>query len=638
MVDVIEDVKENVEEGGEAIEEIAEKGSEIAKKELKKARIKGKEVLSEIEKKFETKEQKIRPGPVKTEERLKIGGKAAKVVIRLLKKALKELDIKIKDSQLENLIEIPPNPELGDYSFPCFVLSDRLELDAHEIALQVREKIGEPPATEFEDIQVNGPYLNFFVNRKSLARKTVWEIITQKKKYGTAKIGDKKKVIVEFSSPNIAKPFGIGHLRSTIIGNSISNIMEFTGHSVKRINYLGDWGTQFGKLLFGYKKFGSEKKLDRNLTKHLLEIYVKANKKIYEEEAREWFRKMEAGDRSTLLLWKFFRDISMEEFKRVYKTLGIKFDSYEGESMYNKKSRKVIAELQEKNLLIKSKGALIVDLNRFGLENALIEKTDGATLYITRDIAAAIDRYRRYKFDKMLYDVGQEQKLYFRQLFKILELMGNKWAKDCIHIDHGLYLDSRGKKFSTRKGKTVLMESILEKTKSLAEKEIRKRIKKISKKELEKRAFRVAIAAIFYGDLKNNRKKDAVFDLKKFVSFEGDTGPYLMYSYARASSILRKSSASLKRFEVNELEEKETELVKKLSQFPETVLNAYKNLNPSVIANYSYQLAQTFNEFYHVCKVLDSPQETFRLALVESFRQVLKNSLALLGIDTIEEM
>lgn len=561
-----------------------------------------------------------------------------KAVITVLKKALKEEGVDLKEEEIEKIIEIPLSSETGDYAFPCFFLSDRLELDPHDIAVEIREKIGEPPATEFEDIRVDGAYLNFFVNRKSLARQVVWDIITKKKKYGETNIGGKKRVIVEFSSPNIAKPFGIGHLRSTIIGNSISNILEFTGHRVTRINYLGDWGTQFGKLLFGYKKFGSEKKLDKKLTKHLFEIYVEANKKKYEEEAREWFKKMENKDKSALLLWKFFRDISMEDFKEIYKTLGIKFDAYEGESMYDKKSRKVIEEMENKNLLKKSKGALIIDLNKWGLENALIEKSDGGTLYITRDIAAAIDRYRRYRFDRMLYEVGQEQKLYFRQLFKILELMGYKWAQNCIHVDHGLYLDSRGKKFSTRKGKTVFMEEILEKTKSLAEKEIKKRTARISREKMEKRALRVAIASIFYGDLKNNRKKDAVFDIKKFVSFEGDTGPYLMYSYARASSILRKSNTTLKKFEVNELGEKETDLVTKLSQFPEAVINASRNLNPSVIANYSYQLAQIFNEFYHTCKVIGSEQETFRLALVESFRQVLKNSLGLLGIETVEEM
>lgn len=560
------------------------------------------------------------------------------VVIRLLKKALKELKVEIKDSELENLVEIPQDPELGDYAFPCFSLSGKLDPDPHDTAVLIREKIGEPPATDFEDIQVTGPYLNFFVNRKSLARQTVWDIIEQKKKYGSTNIGGKKRAIVEFSSPNIAKPFHIGHLRSTIIGNSLSNILEFTGHRVTRINYPGDWGTQFGKLLFGYKKFGSEKKLNRDLTKHLFEIYVEANKKKYEEEARQWFKKMEDGDRSTLLLWKFFRDISMEDFKEVYKNLGIKFDAYEGESMYNKKTRGIIDELENKNLLKKSKGALIVDLNKWGLENALIKKSDGGTLYITRDLAAAIDRQKKYKFDKMLYEVGQEQKLYFKQLFKILELMGYKWAKNCIHVDHGLYLDSRGKKFSTRKGKTVFLENIIKETKSLAEKEIKKRIKKISKGELEKRAMKVAIAAIFYGDLKNNRRKDAVFDIKKFISFDGDTGPYLMYSYARASSILRKSTTVLKKFEVEELEDKEFSLVRKLSQFPDAVLNAWKNLNPSVIANYSYQLAQIFNEFYHTCKVIGSEQETFRLALVESFRQVLKNSMGLLGIETVEEM
>ncbi|MEK6840838.1 MAG: arginine--tRNA ligase [Nanoarchaeota archaeon] len=559
-------------------------------------------------------------------------------VVKLLKKALKSLKIEIDDSNIERLIEIPPNQELGDYAFPCFSFSNRLEPDPHDTAVLIREKIGEPTATEFEDIQVTGPYINFFVNRKSLARQVVWDIISKKKEYGSTKIGKKSKVIVEFSSPNIAKPFGIGHLRSTIIGNSLSNILEFAGHKVTRINYLGDWGTQFGKLILGYKKFGSEKKLDKKLTKHLFEIYVEANKKKYEGEARQWFKKMEDGDKSTLLLWKFFKEISMENFKEIYKTLGIKFDAYESESMFNKKSREVIKEMENKGLLQKSKGALIVDLNKWGLENTIIEKSDGATLYITRDLAAAIDRHNSYKFDRMLYEVGQEQKLYFKQLFKILELLGYSWAKNCVHVEHGLYLDKKGKKFSTRKGKTIFLEEILEKTKSLAEKEIKKRIKKISGKELEKRSMRVAMAAIFYGDLKNNRKSDMIFDTKKFISFEGDTGPYLIYSYARASSILRKSAATLKKFELEELEEKEIGLVRKLSQFPDAVAAASQSLNPSVIAAYSYQLAQIFNEFYHACKVLGSSQETFRLALVEAFRQVLKNSLGLLGIETIEEM
>ena len=285
----------------------------------------------------------------------------------------------------------------------------------------------------------------------------------------------------------------------------------------------------------------------------------------------------------------------------------------------------------------KSKGALTVDLKKYNLGGCLIEKSDGTTLYLTRDLAAAIKRYKKYKFEKMIYEVGQEQKLHFRQVFKVLELMDYKWAKNCIHVDHGLYLDKDGKKFSTRKGKSVFMKDIFDKTFSLSKKEIKKRVSKISKKELERRAMKITIASIFYGDLKNNRINNMIFDIKRFVSFEGNTGPYILYSYARASSILRKAGTQGK-FKIEDLESKEFELVKKLSQFSEVVLRAYESLNPSVIANYSYQIAKLFNEFYHACPVIGSENESFRLALVEAFRQILRNSLELLGIETLEEM
>ena len=560
-----------------------------------------------------------------------------KEVAKLLRKALKEKGVALKGDEIENLIEIPPNSEMGDYAFPCFSLSEKLKDSPEQIAIELREKIGNEPQTDFEDIQTKGPYLNFFLNRKSFARQTVWYVITWKKDFGKAESGKGKKVIVEFSSPNIAKPFGIGHLRSTIIGNSLANIFEFQGFKVIKINYLGDWGTQFGKLIFGYKKFGSEKKLGKNPIKHLLEIYVKANKKKYEKNAREEFKKLEEGDKKSLMLWRLFRNFSLEDFKKIYKRFGIKFDVYTGESSYNKKARQIIEELKNKGIVKKSKGAFVVDLTKYGLQTAMVEKTDGTTLYATRDLAAAIDRYKEYNFEKMIYEVGQEQQLHFMQFFKILELMGYKWAKNCVHVSHGFYLDKSGKKFATRKGKTILMNDILTETISLAKKEIIKRNKKISKKDLEEKMLKIAIAAIFYGDLKNNRTNNIPFDIKKFISFEGDTGPYIQYSYARAGSILKKAPEQ-KKFEVRELEEKEIELVKKLSQFPEAVLNAGKNLSPSIIANYSYQLAQIFNEFYHSCKVIGSEQEAFRLALVQSFRQVLKNSLKLLGIETVEKM
>ncbi len=559
------------------------------------------------------------------------------LVIKLLKKALKEKRVKLKDEEIERLLEIPPTADLGDYAFPCFSLAEKLKEDPHQIALDIRDKIGTPSATDFEDIQTDGAYINFFFNRKSLAKKLVWSVINQKKDFGKSKIGNKKKIVVEFSSPNIAKPFGIGHLRSTIIGNSIANIFEFHGFKVIRLNYFGDWGAQFGRLLASYKKFGDETKLQKSPINYLLSLYIKANKKSFDKLAAEEFKKLEQGDREAVMLWRTFKDYSLEEFEKIYINLGIKFDEQLGESMYNKKMKEVVKDLKDKDLLKKSEGAQIVDLKKYGLGACLIEKSDGATLYATRDLASAIDRYKKYKFERMIYEVGQEQKLYFRQLFKILELMGYKWAENCTHIEHGHYLDKDGKRFSTRKGKSVFMKDILAETTSLAKKEIKKRLPKIKPKELEERAHKIAIAAIFYGDLKNNRKNNAVFDIKKFVSFEGDTGPYIQYSYARASSIQRKAKTSQK-FEVYDLDSIEIELIRKLLEFPDITLKAYNFLNPSVIANYAYKISKLFNEFYHSCPVIGSESEMFRLALVESFRQILKNCAHLLGFELLEEM
>ncbi len=559
------------------------------------------------------------------------------LVIKILKNALKKKSVVMNDEEIEKFLEVPPSPEMGDYAFPCFALAKQLKDEPHQIALEVREAIGSYLETEFEDINTNGPYVNFFFNRKNLARKVVWDVITQKSKYGMGKIGTGKKILVEFSSPNIAKPFGVGHLRSTIIGNSIANICEFQGFKTVRVNYFGDWGTQFGKLLLGYDKFGSEKKLQKNPIKHLLEIYVKANKESYEQEARDWFKKLETRDKKSLMLWKNFRDLSLEEFEKLYNLLGIKFDVYDGESKYNLKTKQIIKELQDKKLLKESQGALVVNLEAYKLGTSLIQKSDGATLYATRDIATAISRHDKYKCERMIYSAGQEQKLHFEQFFKILELMGYKWAKNCIHIDHGLYLDKSGKKFATRKGNIVFMEDIIDKTKSLAKKEIQKRFPKLSKKELEKRSLKVALAAIFYGDLKNNRTNNIVFDINRFVSFEGDTGPYIQYSYARATSILKKTKNKDK-FQVYNLDAKELELVKKLLEFPDIASEAYRNLSPAVIAHYCQQLSKLFNEFYHACPVIGSEQEAFRLALVEAFRQITKNATNLLGISLLEEM
>lgn len=542
---------------------------------------------------------------------------------------------KIKKEEIEKLIEIPPSTCLGDYAFPCFSLAKSMKKSPDEIALDLSKKI---KSKEFDKVEPKGAYINFFINKKIIVENTLQAIQKEKEKYGSTKEGKGKTIVVDLSSPNIAKPFGIGHLRSTIIGSSISNIYCYLGYKTVKINYLGDWGTQFGKMIVGYKKFGDSKKLKIDPTKHLLELYVKANASEYESEAREWFKKLEDGDREAIALWKTFKELSMKEFNSLYKLMNIKFDVISSESAYNTKMNNTIEELKKKNLLVNSEGAEGVDLEKYGLGFCLIRKSDGATLYATRDLTAAIDRYKKYKFDKMIYEVGQEQKLHFQQVFKVLELMGCAWAKDCSHVYHGLYLDKDGKKFATREGKTIFMQDIFDEAISLAKEEIKKR-EKIKEKELEKRAKAIAISSIFYGDLKNYRVNDVLFDINRFISFEGDTGPYILYTYARAKSILRKAKYEPeKKIEITNIKDKEKELISNLSKFSEVVQHAAKNMAPNIVANYAYSIAQQFNEFYHSEKVIGSEQQQFKLQLVSCCAQVLKNALSLLGIEAIEEM
>jgi len=554
-------------------------------------------------------------------------------IVNLLSK-----ETKLQKKQIENLLETPPSPELGDYAFPCFILSKTLKKNPDEIAKDLAKKLKLPK--QISQVKATGPYVNFFVDKTQLATQTITEILKQKGKYGSSNQGKNKKILIDMSSPNIAKPFGIGHLRSTIIGNSIAKICEFQGYKLIKINYLGDWGTQFGKLIVSYRKFGSESKLKKDPIKHLLDLYVKVNKlEELEEQARQEFKKLEEGDKENLALWKKFRELSLKEFNEIYKKLNVEFDVTSGESVYNNKMEPIIGELRKKGLLEESEGAEIVNLENQGLGIALIKKSDGATLYATRDITAAISRYNQYKFHKMLYEVGGEQKLHFKQFFKILELMGYKWSKDLAHIDHGQYLGEDGKRFRTREGKTIFMKDILDETTSLAKKEINKR-EKITTKELEKRASTIAIAAIIYGDLKNYRSNNMVFDINRFVSFEGNTGPYLLYTYARAKSILTKAKYKFKQttIKATEINDQEKQLILQLSKFSETAEQAYKQLAPNLIANYIHDTAQLFNEYYHTNKVIGSDQEQFKLSLVDTTSQVIKNGLNLLGIETLEKM
>jgi arginyl-tRNA synthetase len=552
------------------------------------------------------------------------------IVVDMIAKELK-LDI----SKVENLVEIPPKEDMGDFAFPCFGLAKKLKKNPLVIAEDLSEKFRKNLSKAISGVDFNGAYVNFFIDKKILAKDVLRDVF--KRGFGENDSGKGKTICIDMSSPNIAKPFGIGHLRSTIIGNSIGKIGEANGYKIVKINYLGDWGTQFGKIILAYKKWGNEKKLKEDAVAHLQELYVKVSAdESLDEDARLEFKKLEEGDKENLGLWEKFKKLSIGKFNEIYDLLGVSFDAVSGESEYNDKMGATIKELKKRKITKEDEGALIVDLKEEGLGVALIQKSDGTSLYATRDLAAAKDRKDKYKFDKMIYEVGQEQKLHFRQIFNILEKMDYKWAKNCVHVAHGLYLDKDGKKFSTRKGKMVYMKDILEEVIIKAKKNLSER-ESISKKELEHRSKAIALAAIYYGDLKNNRENNMVFDVDKFLAFEGDTGPYLLYSYARASSIIRKvsSKATVK---ILDLKDTEIKLLKKISNFEEIVARANESLSPNLIANYSFELSQIFNEFYHACPVLGSREEGFRLKLVDAFRITLKKSLNLLGINVIEEM
>jgi arginyl-tRNA synthetase len=556
------------------------------------------------------------------------------IIISILSK-----ETKLPKEEITKLIEIPPNPNLGDFAFPCFQLAKQYKKAPQIIAMELKAKLDKKLPKDIEKIEANNAYINFFINKESFAEQNIRRILKEKENYGRSKEGKGRSIVFEFSSPNIAKPFGIGHLRSTIIGNALANIAEFQGYKTIRLNYFGDWGTPFGKLLVGWERFRNESEFKRNPVKHLYNLYVRVSSMPeLDGEARKAFEKLEKGDERCLQLWRRFKEASIKDFNEIYKLLNIKFNVVSGESEYNKQMAGIIKLLKDKGLIEKSEGAEIVNLERYNLGICLIQKSDGTTLYATRDLAAAIDRAKKYKFSKMIYETGAEQQLHFKQVFKILELLGFRWAKACIHADHGLYLDKDGRKFSTRMGKTIFMQDVLEETINLAKAELRKRSPQLKEKEINKRSLLIARSAILYGDLKNFRQNNIVFDIERFVSFEGNTGPYLQYSYARASSILKKVRHKKKSLKTKELSSYEIELIKYLSVFPDILQSSCQQLNPALIANYAYELSQLFNEFYHNCHVVGSKQEAFRIALVVCFKLTLKNALNILGIDALEEM
>ncbi len=542
---------------------------------------------------------------------------------------------------VEQMLEVPPQPELGDYALPCFSFAKTLKRNPNDIAIDLSKKL---KADIFEKVEAKGPYVNFFLNKKSLAKEILPRILKEKEKYGYSKQGKGKTIVLDMSSPNIAKPFGIGHLRSTIIGNALHHLLVAQGYKVVRVNHLGNWGTQFGKLITAYKRWGKKAELMKDPIKYLLNIYVKFHEEaekdpLLEEQARVWFKKLEEGNKEAVQLWKTFRNLSLKEFKKIYKILKVDFESYEGEAFYNNKMDAVIKELEEKQLLEESEGAQIVNLEKQGLTSAIIKKKDGATLYITRDLAAALYRKKTYNADKLLYEVGSEQRLHFQQLFKILELMGYTWAKECVHITHGLYLDQDRKKLSTRKGKTVFMDEIITEAIDLAKKIIQEKNPKLKNKD--KVAEAVGVGAIIFNDLSNDRNNDIIFDMDNFLSFEGETGPYIQYTHARIQSILGKYGKKVPTtIDYNCFSGEEKQILSLLGNYPGILEQAAKSFKPSILAQYLIKLSQEFNSFYAHSPILKAEQKTkeVRLVLISAVALVIRSGLSLLQIDAVAQM
>ena len=538
-----------------------------------------------------------------------------------------------------NLLEQPKSSDLGDIAFPAFSLAKIERKAPQAIAADIAEKID---ASHFEKVVATGPYVNFFLDKSQISDQVIKAVIQAGAAYGQQVEGQGANVTIDLSSPNIAKPFSVGHLRSTVIGDAISNIYKKMGYNTIKINHLGDWGKQFGLLMVAYKKWGSKEAVEANPIDELLKLYVRINAEIendpaLDEEGRLWFKKLEDGDPEATELWQWFRDESLVEFNRIYKLLGVEFDSLNGEAFYNDKMDEGVQILEDKGLLKESKGASIVELDDVNLPPAMIKKSDGATLYITRDIATAIYRARTYNFVKNIYAVGQEQSNHFRQLKAVLKKMGFDWSDDMIHVDFGLVTKNR-QKLSTRKGNIILLEPTLQEAISRAKAQIEEKNPELENKE--EVAHAVGVGAVKFYDLKTDRRNGYDFDLEAMVSFEGETGPYVQYAYARIQSILRKANFTPSADATYSLNDPESwEIIKLLQDFARVVKRAAENYDPSLIAKYAINLAQAFNKYYAHTRILDeSPERDSRLALSYSTAVVLKEALRLLGVEAPDKM
>ena len=542
------------------------------------------------------------------------------------------------ENDLYELIETPKHTHLGDLAFPCFQLAKTLKKAPTVIASEFAGELSSPFFTKVEAI---GPYVNIYFDGGKIGKEVVSDILVKGKEYGAQQFGENKTIVLDMSSPNIAKPFSMGHLRSTVIGNSIATIAEKCGYSTEKINYIGDWGTQFGKLIVAFKKWGDPEKVKANPIAELFVLYKKFHQEAeidssLEEDGRRAFKLLEDGDEEVTELWKWFKVESLEAFKAIYSLLGVEFDSYNGEAFFNDKMEEIVTLLQDADLLETSQGAKVVRMEEENIPPCLIKKTDGATLYATRDLAAALYRKRQYDFDEALYIVGQEQTIHFKQVMNVLKKLGYDWADEMKHIPFGLYLKD-GKKMSTRKGRVILLQEVLQEAIKIAEENIKQ--KNPNLKNADEVAQDVGVGAIIFHDLKNDRLNDIEFSLDHMLTFEGETGPYIQYTYARTQSLLRKAG-DLPPLTFEGLDDPESwEVVKQLRLFPEIIVKAWQNYAPSVVAKYLIDTSQSFNRYYGKTKIIsEDSHQSSRLALVQAVGIVLAEGLRLLGMKSPSEM
>ena len=547
----------------------------------------------------------------------------------------------ITPEEIAALIEIPPKPELGDFAFPCFRLAKTMHKAPQAIAAEIKDGIGR--VDFLDEIKCEGAYLNFFVNKEQFIASQVQSML--KDNYGSSAEGEGKTICIDYSSPNVAKNFHVGHLRTTIIGNALYKIYSKLGYHVERINHIGDWGTQFGKLIVAYKAWGSEEAVKKDGVAELMRLYVKFHEEAEKDEnlineGRAWFAKMEQGDPEALSIWQWFKDISLAEFMKTYKLLGIEFDHITGESFYRNMTDDVIARIEKAGLLTESDGAKIVNLDEYDMAPCLIVK-NGSSIYATRDLAAVFYRKENYNFTKCLYVTGQEQKLHFAQVFKVVELLGNDWAKDgLVHIPYGL-VSLSGEKLSTRSGNIIYAEDILLEAISKIKEIIEEKNPGLPDKD--EVARKVGVGAVLFNDLYNQRIKDVSFKWDKLLNFNGETGPYVQYTYARCASILRGLEGFTPSADIDYsvlTDDASVDLVKELSRFGKVVQDAAERYEPFMVARFAVAVAQVFNKFYDANRinVEDEKVKTARATLVYIVKTVIKDAMSLLGIECPEQM